>query len=114
MDLILIIVNNKTKRKKIIKYLNEIELPEFLALDSKGTYGVLNSDMQIRKGIDSIFDDQFDKLNKGRVISVINQETDKTKKIIDDIYTIIDINKEKFNTGIVLSIPINDIFDIKR
>lgn len=114
MDLIIIIVNNHSKRKKVRNYLKDCGLNDLLVLDSNGTYGMLTGDLAIRKGIDSVFDDQFDKLNMGQIIGVINHEAETTNVIIDEIYEIISVGKEKFNTGIVFSIPMNKILNVGR
>jgi len=114
MDLIIAVVNSNSRRKKVEKFLLDSGLDDYLALDSNGTFGMLTSDSAIRRGIDSVFDDKFDRLNRGKIIGVINYNSDSTKDIIDEIYKIISISKERFNTGIAFSIPINNILNIER
>ena len=114
MDLIIVIVNSHSRRKKINKYLKDNGLIDMLELDSKGTFGMLTGDMAIRKGIDSVFDDQFDKLNNGQIISVINHKSEDTNNIVDELYKILCTSKTSFNTGIVFSVPMNNIFNVGR
>ncbi len=110
MDLITAIINDKSKRRKVKAYLKEIGLGNFLALPSFGTYGLLNPDNSFRYSIDVAFDDKFDMLNRGKIVVVINNTENKTQDIINHIYEMINNEKQAFNTGIIFSIPVNDIF----
>lgn len=113
MDLIIIIINQKFRRKKVKNYLKEIGLGDYITFDSFGTFGLLNADNSIRRRIDRAFDDQFDQLNKGKVITVINNSKSLTCEIIDKVYEIFDDVSKKDNTGIAFSIPVNEIFSEK-
>lgn len=110
MDLITAIINDKSKRRKVKAYLKEIDLGDFLAMQSFGTYGLLNPDNSFRHSIDVAFDDKFDMLNRGKILVVINNSQASTQDIIDHIYDMINDGKQTFNTGIIFSVPINDIF----
>lgn len=111
MDMIVVIVNAKDKRKKVKTYLKEAGLGDFITFDSLGVFGLLTMDHTVRRRIDRVFDDQFDKLNKGEVIAVMNTSDRSTRFILDRIYEITDEASKNFNTGIAFSIPVNEIFN---
>jgi len=112
MDLLVIIVNNYKPRKRIKSYLRNIGMGDYIVMLSSGTSSVNQIYNNVKSMIDLPFDDMTDNQSKGKTIFVVNHNEEKTQEYIDHIAEMFEQDKKKSNSGIVFSIPINDIFPV--